>query len=191
MNIGSKGKDLILRLLDFNLCHKIFLEYAVWPVYSSGLLCICSSSIPRKARKPTEIGVTRPREMVCRHFTWFFLSVMDSPLYLIEIVFWFCRKRSWFLFLTIRFSVSIWRCLEYQVFSQDCGVFSYFHPSVQEMKTLITYSLCVSCVLFLLVQLPLSCDVIECKWLEPQFRCFCYYDGSLKCICNYICLHDL
>lgn len=45
-------------------------------------------------------------------------------------------------------------------------MFSNFHPSVQEMKTLITYSLCVSCVLFLLVQLPLSCDVIECKLLE-------------------------
>lgn len=30
------------------------------------------------------------------------------------------------------------------------------------------HSLCMSCMLFLLVQLPLSCDVIECKLLESH-----------------------
>lgn len=55
MNIGSKGKDLILRLLDFNLCHKIFLENAGLPsVYSSVPTVFALCSISREARKRTD-----------------------------------------------------------------------------------------------------------------------------------------
>lgn len=41
----------------------------------------------------------------------------------------------------------------------------------------------------LFVQLPLSCDVIEWKLLEPQLQP-AYYDGRLKCVYNYTCFHN-
>lgn len=47
-------------------------------------------------------------------------------------------------------------------------MFSHFHPSVQEMKTPMTDTGYMRPMLSLLVQLPLSCDVTECKLLEPQ-----------------------
>lgn len=95
MNIGSKGKDLILRLLDFNLCHKIFLENAGLPsVYSSVPTVFALCSISREARKRTDGCYEAQGNGVQACHLILLISIIDSPLHLIEIVFWFCRKRS-------------------------------------------------------------------------------------------------
>ena len=109
-------------------------------------------------------------------------------LLLLESCFGFVEKDPDFHFLTIQFSVSIWRYPWISgVFSGLSTVFSHFHPSVQEMKTNNLYS----CVLFLLIQLFLSCDVTECKLPEPQSSDACYIILKAKtylylCLCCWV-----